>query len=270
MRCRVLYLQSVLEELVHLSHLCRDGQIDGAVANLNDESTTDIGVDLGNDLELLALGNVLRLADGRLETAESAVVERRGAGDGELDLAPVCAHQLAELLDNTLQSTQPVVVCQCLEQVLHDAFLVLSEVLLELGNDLLLVRDGESGSGEDGGELGILLEDGGERLKGLGGGVEGVGLRSGRVLYVTKIVSRVLRAPLRAGRAGLVSLEGWERPIGHVRDVPERWRRCRRCQRAQRGAWCWSCSGQRPGRRRGLRRRGRQLGCEEPRCARRW
>lgn len=72
---QVLYLQSVLEQLVHPGHLGGDGEVDGAVANLDDESTADVGVDLGNDLELLALLDVLRLADGGFETAEGAVVE---------------------------------------------------------------------------------------------------------------------------------------------------------------------------------------------------
>lgn len=70
-----LYLQSILEQLVHLGHLGRDGQVDGAVANLNDESATDLGVDLGDHLESLAVEDVLRLGDGGLETAEGPVVE---------------------------------------------------------------------------------------------------------------------------------------------------------------------------------------------------
>lgn len=71
----MLYLQSVPEELVHLGHLGGDGKVDGAVANLNNKSTTDLRVDLGDDLELLALGDVLRLADGALETGEGPVVK---------------------------------------------------------------------------------------------------------------------------------------------------------------------------------------------------
>ena len=73
---RVLYLQSILEQLVHLGHPGRYRQIDGAVSNLDDQSTTDLGVDLGDDLELLAVGDVLRLVDGGLEAAEGTVVER--------------------------------------------------------------------------------------------------------------------------------------------------------------------------------------------------
>jgi hypothetical protein len=72
---RWLYLQSILEQLVHLGHLGGDGQVNGAVADLDDEATTDIGVDLGNDIEFGALGNVLRFADGGLEAVEGPVVE---------------------------------------------------------------------------------------------------------------------------------------------------------------------------------------------------
>ena len=118
----MLYLQSVLEELVHLCHLGGDGEVDGAVADLNNESTTDLRVDLGDNLELLALSNVLRLADGGFETGESLVVEGllivsisvfsgsllyrfqtySSAGDNELNLAAVRTHQDAEVLNNAL------------------------------------------------------------------------------------------------------------------------------------------------------------------------
>jgi hypothetical protein len=72
---RAIYLQSILEQLVHLGHLGRDGQIDGAVGNLDDEAALDLRVDLGDDLELLAGGDVVGLVDGGFETAESPVVK---------------------------------------------------------------------------------------------------------------------------------------------------------------------------------------------------
>jgi hypothetical protein len=72
---RVVYLQSISEELVHLGDLGGDGEIDGALANLNDEATEDIGVDLVGDLELLALANVLGLGDGGLEAVEGLVIK---------------------------------------------------------------------------------------------------------------------------------------------------------------------------------------------------
>jgi hypothetical protein len=40
------YLQRVLEELVHLGDLGRDGKVNGAVADLNNEAATDLRVDL--------------------------------------------------------------------------------------------------------------------------------------------------------------------------------------------------------------------------------
>lgn len=61
---RAKYLQSILEQLVHLGHLGRDGQVDGAVANFDNESSLDFRVNLGDNLELLAIGDVVRLVDG--------------------------------------------------------------------------------------------------------------------------------------------------------------------------------------------------------------
>jgi hypothetical protein len=72
----MLYLQSILEQFVHLGYLSRDGQVNGAVGNFDNESTTDVRVDLGNDLELLTSGNVVGLVDSGLKTAKSSVVER--------------------------------------------------------------------------------------------------------------------------------------------------------------------------------------------------
>lgn len=42
----MVVLQSVLEELVHLGDAGRDAEVDGSVANLDDESTNNVGVDL--------------------------------------------------------------------------------------------------------------------------------------------------------------------------------------------------------------------------------
>lgn len=121
----MLYLQSVLEELVHLGHLGGDGEINGAVANLDNQAAADVRADLGHDLELLACADVLRLADGRLEAGEGLVVKglrksafvhsgRKGgfllgvgetyssAGHDELELAAVGAHEDAKVLYNAL------------------------------------------------------------------------------------------------------------------------------------------------------------------------
>lgn len=39
-------LQAVRQELVHLGDAGGDGEVNGAVADLDDESTNDVGVDL--------------------------------------------------------------------------------------------------------------------------------------------------------------------------------------------------------------------------------
>ena len=72
---RAIYLQSILEQLVHLGHLSRDRQVNGAVTNLDNQSTLDLGVDLGYDLELLAVGDVIGLVDSLFKTAESSVIK---------------------------------------------------------------------------------------------------------------------------------------------------------------------------------------------------
>jgi hypothetical protein len=116
-------------------------------------------------------------------TVTARVSTYRSAGDNELNLAAVRAHQDGKLLHNTLKSAQAVVGGECLEEVLDDALLVGStEVLLEFLDNLLLVRDGQGRGVQDLDELGVLLEDGRERLERLGRGVEGVGLRRRRVL----------------------------------------------------------------------------------------
>jgi hypothetical protein len=66
-------------------------------------------------------------------------------------------------------------------------------VLLELLDNLLLVRDGEGGGVEDVAKLGVLLEDALEGAQRLAGSVEGVGFRGGRVL-----AENVSQAPLAA------------------------------------------------------------------------
>lgn len=126
----------------------------------------------------------------------------RSAGNVQLDLSPVRAHQLSELLRDALERTQPVVLGKSLEQVLDDAVLVVAQVLLELGHNLLLVLDGEGGRTEHRGELGILLEDVAQRVEALGRGIERVGLRGRSVLHRDKFVSgaRLQPAGAIAGR----------------------------------------------------------------------
>ena len=73
-------LQAVGQELVELGDLGGDGEVDGAVTDLDDQAAEDLGVHLVPDLELLALA-VLGLGDGGLEAVEGLVVEGlRGVG----------------------------------------------------------------------------------------------------------------------------------------------------------------------------------------------
>lgn len=45
-RNSILHLQSIGQSLVHLGHLGGDAEVDGAVADLNDEAANQVGVDL--------------------------------------------------------------------------------------------------------------------------------------------------------------------------------------------------------------------------------
>lgn len=97
----MINLQGVGEELVHLGDAGGNAEVDGSVANLNDETTNDLGVDLAKgclsvtrgidfrsskmersmthsvgDLELLALADVGGLGDGALKSVEGSVVQR--------------------------------------------------------------------------------------------------------------------------------------------------------------------------------------------------
>lgn len=67
-------LQGIGEGLVELGDLGRHAQVDGAVTDLNDQTADQLGVDLGDDLELLALA-VLGLGDGLFEAGDGLVVE---------------------------------------------------------------------------------------------------------------------------------------------------------------------------------------------------
>jgi len=53
---RKVNLQSLGEQLVHLGKLGGDAQVDCPVANLDDEATDDIGVDLRRFVRIWTLG----------------------------------------------------------------------------------------------------------------------------------------------------------------------------------------------------------------------
>lgn len=104
------------------------------------------------------------------------------AGNVQLDLAAVSAHQSGKLLTDALQSAKAVVLGKGDEEVLEDVGLLGASDLLELGNDLLLVGVGEGRGTEDGGQLRVGLQGLAEGSDGLGGRVESGGLRRGSVL----------------------------------------------------------------------------------------
>lgn len=199
------YLQRVLEELVHLGDLGGDGKVDGAVTDLNDKATTDVRVDLQNivstfrpqyipldvlvhsqtylrhNLELLALANVLALANSGLQLPDNLGVQSAGGGDGHLNLATGGAHEGTELLGDALEDGEAVVLGEGVEELLQG---VVGDAggLLELGDDLLLVLDGEGGRGEDLLQLSVLLEGALEVLHGARDGLERGGLGGRGVL----------------------------------------------------------------------------------------
>lgn len=163
---------------------------------------------LGNNLELLALTDVLRLGDGGLELTEDLGVKRlysgkicsqlvlilrrhvsdsfstySSRGDDQLNLTPLGAHKSGELLAHTLENAQSVVLSKSLEEVLDGLALVLdANLLLEFGNNLALVGRAESGCVENLLELDVTLEDGGEVLKCLGSVFESLCFGGGSVL----------------------------------------------------------------------------------------
>lgn len=92
------------------------------------------------------------------------------------------AHQGSELLADTIEGAETVVLSKSGEEVLQDVGLVGTGDLLELLNDLLLVGDAQAGSAEDGVQLGVGLQGLAEAGDGLGSLVESSGLGGGLVL----------------------------------------------------------------------------------------
>lgn len=92
-------------------------------------------------------------------------------------------HESGELLADTLEETETVVLSQSVEEVLEDVALVGTSNLLQLLDNLLLVGDSEGRGGEDGDQLAVGLEGLTEAGESLGGLVEVGGLGRGSVLY---------------------------------------------------------------------------------------
>lgn len=91
-------------------------------------------------------------------------------------------HQGRELVADTAQGAETVVLSQGVEEVLDDVGLVGTGNLLELGGDLLLVGNGQGRGAEDGVQLLVAVEGLAEGRDGLGGRVEGSGLGGSGVL----------------------------------------------------------------------------------------
>jgi hypothetical protein len=104
-------------------------------------------------------------------------------GDVEVDLAAVSAHEGSELLADTLEGAETVVLGKGLEEVLDDTGLVGTGDLGELGDDGLLVGVGQGGGAEDGGQLLVGLEGLAEAGDATGSLVEGGRLGGGSVLF---------------------------------------------------------------------------------------
>lgn len=96
-------------------------------------------------------------------------------------------HKGTELLANALQNAQPVVLSQGVEEVLEDVTLVTARELLELTNNLLLVRSREGRGADDRGQLAVRLQGLAEDSEGPGGLVEGRGFDGGSVLFIATI-----------------------------------------------------------------------------------
>ena len=104
-----------------------------------------------------------------------------GAGDVELDLTAVSAHESSELLADTPEGTETVVLGKGLEEVLEDVTLVTGD-LGELLDDGGLVGIAQARGIEDGAELLVGLEGLAEAGDGTSGLVEGSGLGGSGVL----------------------------------------------------------------------------------------
>lgn len=157
-------------------------------------------------LELLPVRDVLALGDGRLQLLQHPRLQRlkkvsyskvsrstyRSAGDGQLDLAAVRAHQLGKLVAHALEGAQPVVLGQRVEEVLDD-IAAAGGVLLQLSDDGLLVVDRQRGRRQDTRQLGVPLDHLAEGVEGARGRVEGGRLRGGRVLR--RRLAGISRAP---------------------------------------------------------------------------
>jgi hypothetical protein len=102
-------------------------------------------------------------------------------GNSHLDLAARRGDELVELLANTPEEAEAVVLGEGLEEGL-DRGAAAAGVLDQFADDGRLVLRAQHRGGQDLGQLGVLDDDGVEGGDGLGGGVEAGGLDGGGVL----------------------------------------------------------------------------------------
>lgn len=219
-RQRETSLHGICKSLVELGELGRHAEVDGTVTNLDDEAADKVGVDLhrsayrhstkevhphtfvitlsflpwlNSDLETaFSMRETALLSSSCPSLATPTTVEQLhsnrgngkylGTGNIQLNLPTMRAHQRIKLVADVLKHTQPVVLGERVQEVLHRAAFVIANELLQLSHDLLLVTDGEGRGAEDGGQLAVGLENVIEGAEGLGGLVEGGGFDGSRVL----------------------------------------------------------------------------------------
>lgn len=99
----------------------------------------------------------------------------------ELNLTARSTHEFPKLDANTLQVSQTVVLRERSEEVL-DGVATDTSLLGQLGDHGGLVLAGQGRGLQDLVQLGVLLEEGVERLEGLGGGIQSGRLGGGSVL----------------------------------------------------------------------------------------
>jgi hypothetical protein len=80
------------------------------------------------------------------------------ASDYQLNLSSVSTHHLRKFVADTLQGAKPIVFRHSVKEVLQDITSA-NGMLLQLGNDGLLVIRRQRRGGKYGGQFGVPLED---------------------------------------------------------------------------------------------------------------
>lgn len=145
---------------------------------------------LWHHLKLLALADVLALANSRLKLLHDLVVQWLSGRDGHLDLSSRGADQLGELLSYTVEHAQSVVLGQSVEEVLQCVVLVLHAcALLEFVHDLLLIVYRQRRRADHRLELRVFLEGLGQAVHCLCNCVEGGAFGGRGVLVILSVLS---------------------------------------------------------------------------------